>query len=101
LLKLFQQGLFSPYFEVEELTQVEAGALFLIRPPADTETNAHRCGQTLTWIDHQTQRHLERKTAVQTDAVTDAAADAGNTRLEIQPKDPERFRNKNIVPGSA
>lgn len=44
--------------------------------------------------------HLERKTQVQTDSVMDAAADAVNTRLEIQPKHPERFQKENIVPGS-
>lgn len=33
--------------------------------------------------------------------VVDAAAVAVNTRLEIQPKHPERFRKENIVPGPA
>ena len=63
---------------------MEARAIFLRRPPTDTE------GPTPTGViiysdrtGKHTDRHLERKTQVQTEAVMDAAADAVNTRLEI------------------
>lgn len=81
---------------------MEARAIFLRRPPTDTE------GPTPTGVIRDsartrkhTDRHLERKTQVQTDAVTDAASDAVNTSLEIRSKHPERFRKENTVPDSA
>lgn len=82
---------------MEELTPAEARAIFLRRPPPDTER------RTPTGvIRHSDRTRKHRQTPVEKDTGTDrrghgdAAADAVNTRLEIQPKHPEHLRKKTL-----